>query len=62
MVKVTVRLPACIVECISRAYGEPPASAIRDFIVDVLSARLEKVDLPDECEKCLEEGGGVEPA
>ena len=56
MVKVTVRLPECIVECLSRAYGEPAASALRDFILDVLRGRLERVTLPDECDACISGG------
>ncbi len=47
--KVTVRLPGCIVECIARAYGEKPATALRLFVLDVFRGTLERVAFPDEC-------------
>ena len=53
-VKVTVRLPECIVDCLSKAYDAPPATALRMFIIDVLTGRIESTSLPDECTRCIE--------
>ena len=50
---VKVTLPECIVECIARVYSAPPATAIRVFIEDVLTGRLERVDFDEECERCI---------
>ena len=47
--KVTVRLPRCLVECIARAYGEKPATALRLFVLVVFRGTLERVIFPDDC-------------